>query len=468
MSRFGVWIVCIVAAGVLAICLGCSGGTSSSQPQTGFVNARLSDPPTCSAPSGPYSHVFVTVTDVQIHSSGNAGANDAGWIDLTPDLKNSPKQVDLLSQADTQCFLAMLGSKTEIQAGNYQQIRVILADDNAAISSNQCAAAGSNTFNCVVLSADSSVHALKLTSQAKTGLKIPPGQIAGGRFTIAAGETKDLTIDFNACASIVATGGGQFILKPVLHAGEVALSSAINGTVADSITGQAIVGGTTMVALEQKDADGVDRVVMSTLADSAGNFALCPVPTGSYDLVIAGVNGAGVFYAATVTSGVQNGTSVGQIPLTPEPGPSTGPASLTGSVQTAGSSGAISEIVTVSALQTVFSGGSSFLVTIPLVQQSMAVANVMTAAGGSCPSGVDCVDFTLAVPGVHAFTGAFNSSGTTYSQGSGPVLLTVDAQPVAHEDGTQTCSQSGQQSSAIAVTPGNSFSVSALAFTGCT
>ena len=41
----------------------------------------------------------------------------------------------------------------------------------------------------------------------------------------AAGQTKDLNIDFNACASIVQQGNGQFRLKPVLHAGEVSLDS---------------------------------------------------------------------------------------------------------------------------------------------------------------------------------------------------------------------------------------------------
>ena len=106
----------------------------------------------------------------------------------------------------------------------------------------------------------------------------------------------------------------------MLHAGEVGTSSAINGTVIDSTTGIPVVGGTTIVALEQKDASGVDRVVMSTLADSNGNFVLCPVPTGSYDLVVAAVNGTGVFYAATVTAGVQDSTAVGNIPVTPEPG----------------------------------------------------------------------------------------------------------------------------------------------------
>lgn len=100
------------------------------------------------------------------------------------------------------------------------------------------------------------------------------------------------------------------------------------------------------MALEQKDGSGVDRVILSTLADANGNFALCPVPAGSYDLVATAVNGVGVFCSTRVTTGVQASTSVGSIPLTPEPSSnvvSTGPASLTGVVQASGLAGGVSE-----------------------------------------------------------------------------------------------------------------------------
>jgi hypothetical protein len=469
MSRTVLAALSVTMLAVVLVLIACGGSNSNSNSQTGFVNTSVSDPPTCSAPSGPYSHVFVTVTDVEIHTSANAGPNDSGWVDLTPNLKNSPQQVDLLSQASTECFLAMLGSKTEIQAGSYQQIRVFLAPDNTSISGNQCSSAPGNPANCLVLAADNTVHALTLASEAQSGLKIPSGQIAGGSFTIAGGQTKDLDIDFNACASIVVTGNGRFILKPVLHGGEVGLSSAINGTVIDSSTGKPIVGGTTVVALEQKDGSGVDRVILSTLSDANGNFALCPVPAGSYDLVVVAVNGAGVFYAATVTTGVQASTAVGNIPVTPEPsnGANTGPASLTGVAQTGGSSGAVSEIVTLSALQTVGINGSNVLVTIPLVQQSIATANVTTASGATCTGGFDCTDFTLAVPGVNAFVGSFSGGGTQYIQGTGTASYNVDGQPVPLADGTPVCGQPEVKSSAVTVTPGNSFPVGTLSFTSC-
>jgi hypothetical protein len=468
MSRSFLVGLCVTIFVVILTLAACGGGGGSTTSHTAFVNVSISDPPTCSAPSGPYSHVFVTVTDVKLHSSANAGSNDSGWVDLTPDLKNSPKQVDLLSQASTECFLAMLGSKTEIHAGSYQQIRIFLAADNTTISGNECSSAPGNPANCLVLAADNSVHALKLASEAQSGLKIPPGQIAGGKFTISAGETKDLDIDFNACLSIV-PGGGQFTLKPVLRGGEVGLSSAINGTVIDNSTGNPILGGTTVVALEQADSGGVDRVVMSTLADANGNFVLCPVPAGTYDLVVSAVDGAGVFYAATVTTGVQASTAVGNIALNPEPsanGASTAPASLTGVVQTSGSSGGVSEIVTLSALQTVGITGSNLLITIPLVQQSVATSNITTVSGVSCQGGFDCVDFTLAIPGVNAFVGAFAGSSTVYVQSTGG-SYTIDGRPVPLADGTPVCGQTDVTSNPVTVTPANSFPAGTLSFTGC-
>jgi Carboxypeptidase regulatory-like domain len=261
------------------------------------------------------------------------------------------------------------------------------------------------------------------------------------------------------------------MLKPVLHAGEVGLSSAVNGTVIDSSTGKPIVGGTTVVALEQKDGSGVDRVILSTLTDANGNFALCPVPTGSYDLVVIAMNGAGLLYAATVTTGVQASTAVGNIPVTPESnanGTITGPASLTGVVQTGGASGPVSEIITLSALQTVGINGSNVLVTIPLVQQSDATANVTTTNSASCPSGFDCTDFTLAVPGVNAFVGSFSGASTQYSQGAGAVSYNADGQPEPNADGTPVCGQTEVKSGTVTVTPGNTFPVGTLSFTTCT
>src|SRR6266404_5064859 len=211
-------ITVLLAALTLASALflvACSGGTKTqATPSMGTVDLTLSDPSTCSAPQGPYSHVYVTITDVQINQSATAGDNDSSWVDLTPALKSAPVQVDLLGIASNQCFLATLGSKVELQPGTYQQMRVMLLSNSAASkpAGNKCG----NDANCVVLAANNSAQTLQLSSESSTGMKIPSGQLAGGNFTIGAGQTKDLNIDFDACASVVVQGNGQYRLKAVL------------------------------------------------------------------------------------------------------------------------------------------------------------------------------------------------------------------------------------------------------------
>jgi hypothetical protein len=188
------------------------------------VNMILSDLATCAAPDGPLSHVYVTISDVQANVSGAAGDNDGGWVDLTPSLSNAPKQVDLLGQVNKQRTLALLGDDSAFQAETYHQIRMILADDRASTSANACGSAA----NCVMLSSDSSVHALQLASESTTGIRTPSGQIASGAFTIAQEQTGDLDIDFDTCDSITPESSGQYLLKPVLHVGEVSTTSSFD------------------------------------------------------------------------------------------------------------------------------------------------------------------------------------------------------------------------------------------------
>ena len=388
------------------------------------------------------------------------------WVELTPSLKSSPAQVDLLGLANSSCFLADLGDKLELQPGSYQQIRVILAADSASssVSNNKCG----NASNCVVLAVDSSVHPLALSSEATTGIKIPSGQLAGGQFTIAAGQTKDLNIDFNACASIVVQGNGQYRLKPVLHAGEVATTSAsINGKVLDAATNAPVSGGAVVVALEQKDASGVDRVVMQTLADNTGAFVFCPVSAGTYDVVIAAVNGTGTAYVPNVTTGVQPGNTLGTVTVAAVTGTNTSPASITGTVTTQNASNAgTAADISVSALEQISNAGTVY--TIPLAGLSSATATLTTATDASCPANTDCATYTIQVSSVAPVIGTFSTSGTTYSGGTAIASYIVDALAfVTQSGGTPDCSPSEQKTIPYSVTAGGSITAQTLAFTGC-
>jgi Domain of unknown function (DUF4382) len=465
-------VLAMVVIAALLWAAGCGSSNNSTTATTASVTVHVSDPATCAAPQGQFSHVYMTISDVLIHQSATAAATDAGWIDLTPSLKAAPMQVDMLAQATNQCFLATLGSMG-IQPGTYQQLRVILAGNSATIEGNKCG----STANCVMLTSDqtNTPHPLLLSSEAQTGIKIPSGQIAGGQFTVAAGQVKDLNVDFNACASIVAQGNGQFRLKPVLHAGEVSTTSvSIAGTAVDGATHQPIVG-VTVAALEQKDVNNIDRVIMETLVGADGSFVFCPVPAGTYDVVVSAIDGSGTAYAATVITGVQPGNSLGNVPLTA----AALPAQLKGQITSSTGTAATVADLTVSALQSITVNSANVLITTPLPQFPAATATLVTAPGTvalPCPTNTDCVGYTLFVPAANPSVGAFVTTGnqTPAAPAAGTVNYTIDALAfVPGQAGTADCTsphlQMTQTTTATPLTATAATAVTAgtIAFSGC-
>jgi hypothetical protein len=470
LKWIGLALFLVFLTATTALFVGCGSSGNAT------VTTSLSDPATCGPPQGAFSHIYVTVTDVQISQSANASASDSGWVDLTPSLKNNPVQTDLLGIAN-QCFLATLGSQG-IPAGSYQQIRVILAKDGVGVNNNKCA---TGMANCLMLKSDPSQTPidLQLSSEATTGIKIPSGQIAGGQFTVKAGDNKDLNIDFNACASIVTQGNGQYRLKPVLHAGEVqqqSTSTAISGKVVDSATGVAVNGGTTVIALEQLDTtnnNNIDRVFMETVANSDGGFSFCPVPAGTYDVVASAVDGSGHVYAASVITGVQPGDNLMNIPVTST---NAAAASLQGMITTTTGNSATAADVELGALQPISvminNVQTTVQITTPLASQSAATANFTTQSLASCPANADCSNYTLAVPAATPGVGAFTANqNQTLSKAPalGSATYTVDARTFVPGSASPAgdCSPSEQITTPINVTPGAPFGVPLLQFNGC-
>jgi hypothetical protein len=463
----------------VALLASCGSGTQTTQqPTTGGVNVTLSDPPTCKAPIGDFTNVWVTVTRVRAHISSDAAPDASGWVDLV-DLRSSPKQIDLLSIGDTTCTLATLGSTTGLPPGNYQQIRLYLLSNNpaggeATPSPNKC---GANGYNCAQLEGGS-VQTLLLSSEDKTGIKIPPGRITGGAIKIAAGQTADINIDFSACQSILRQGNGQFRLKPTLHAGEVSLTTdSISGKVVDSVTGNPIPNATISVLAEQPDSEGIDRVIQQRTANSTdGTFALCPLPSGNYDIVVAATSEAAVTYNATITFKVPTGTALGNILLTAETGTLTSPAEIQGEVSSAATAGtATGSDIALSAFQEATpSGGTATLVTIPLLPGS--TENIATEALPTCGTGTKCASYSLYVPASNPMVGTFTASGTVYaSPALGDVPYRVNARAfVPGSGGTANCSPSSlttsqdNQGNPLKATAGTSVTAQTLAFAGCT
>jgi len=462
----------------------CGKTTIMSQVNNGMatVNVSISDPPSCSPPTGSFKSAFITIRSVQAHTSATADDNSPGWVELVPELNAQPVQVDLLNlPANGACLLKTLGSNTSLPAGDYQQIRLLLVPDNpgsaAGTSPNACATLG-QVFNCVVDSKNN-ISELQLSSQANTGLKIPPGQVVGGPIHVAAGQSVDINVDFNACASIIQEGKGTFRLKPTLAAGVVSTNTTgISGQVVDSVSSLPIAGA--MVALENADKSGTDRIFMEVLTDSGGHFSFCPLPMGAvFDVVVDAVSTSGTAYNATVVVNVPGGTNVGTLPLVAEAGTPNGPGTIQGIVTALnGTTGANIDVST-SALQSVsFSGGATRSVTIPLLQGSSS--NIAAQSATSCPAtgspiGAFCAQYTLIVPASNPNVGSFSAGKITFSPpASGKVLYTVEADATKPVSGGATiCSPSSLTTNLdtngmpLNVTAGATITAKELDFSGC-
>ena len=479
-----IWKLSLVFGSLLVVSLvlvACSSMTGSTASGMSKVTVSLSDPATCQAPSGPFSAVWVTVTDVSANTSATAGDSDSGWVDLTPNLSKSPAQVNLLGQSNAQCFLATLGDPLELQAGNYQQIRIKLAPNSGTVFGNNCGSAN----NCVILNGDSTPHTLQLSSEAQTGLKIPSGQIAGGGFNVAAGKTEDLDIDFNTCMSILQEGNGQFRLKPVLHAAEVTTTSvSMNGTVLDA-AGHAVAGA--VVAIEQpdgsKDADGnpIDRFLVATTTDASGSWVICPVtegdPSKPYDLVVVGSTSDGVLFAPSVVTGINVGSTAGTVTLNASTTLNTAAlstATITGQITSTNATNTGQAIdVNLSVLETINKVDYTIPLSATATQTAGAGLTVTTAATANgtpaCPTNTDCYNYTLQTEANGAYIGAWSANGATLAQPVAVPVYSVDGN--ASTTGTSTptanCTPSEQISSAIALTGSPLAGTANLAFKSC-
>jgi hypothetical protein len=150
--------------------------------------------------------------------------------------------LDLVNGKDT------LIADQEITAGKLSQIRLILGDNNSLIE-----------------------------GQASFDLKTPSAQQSGLKLNIHAdlsqGIAYEYTIDFDAAKSIVETGNGKYILKPVLRVFTNAVSGAIKGVVYP-------VKAKPWIYAISAQMDSI-----STSADTvSGNFMFGGLPAGKYKL----------------------------------------------------------------------------------------------------------------------------------------------------------------------------------------
>jgi hypothetical protein len=382
----------------------------------------------------------VTITKVTANISATANASDPGWVTLV-DSTNSPQQLDLLTLESPTCILISLGSKSGLPPGFYRQIRLYLLANDAASgpAPNQCGTG--NGFNCVVPHG-ANAQELFLSGNAQAGIPIFTSQIAGNGINLTSGQATDINISFDSCASVLLQSNGQYQLNPALRAAEVAATNnSIGGKVVDG-SNQTPIGGA-VILLEQSGASGIDRVVDAGVSASDGTFLFCPLPSGSYDVVVdALAPGLGVstkVYGATITFNVPLGTQLTTIPLTSE-GSGTGTltpwSTITGQVTTAGPGGATLANVTLLALQRATPiAGTPVLVTVPIFSTNAQPPTITTeaapASGPACPLMTDCSNFSLTVPSGNPTVGTFTNGSATYAPPlAGNVNYTLIAESV--------------------------------------
>ncbi len=460
----------VVLVALISFAVGCS-NTSSSTAGMGSATVSMSDPPSCSN----FKHVYVTIDGV----SASISTSDTGWQQLASQLSSTSGslkavQLDLLNLPQNgQCLLAQLGSTQSLPAGDYGQMRLMLVANNATgvtllpgsvdPSNNQCASV--HAWNCVVDA--NGMTALNLSSQAQTGEKIPPGQILGGPIHVAAGQSVDINLDFNACRSIVAQGNAQYRLDPALVAYQVSQNlTGISGQVVQaSIASNALQISTTgvsgaNVALEMAKGptDGsssVDTIGnFLTATDTSGNFDFCPLPAGPFDIVTDAGASTATTFNATIVTGVPNGTKV-TVPVLAETG---GPATLSGQVTATAASSTATVTANVYALQT---ATSSLEFAVPLLFGSESGLDPLISQISLACSGGNCsAPFTLVIPASNPLVGAFSSGNISWTlPAAPPVNYKVEA---TCKDGT-----GAQFSAAGTVTAGLTTPLSPPPLTGC-
>lgn len=146
------------------------------------------------------------------------------------------------------------GIDTLIATGNFpsgilSQVRLILGPNNSVM-------------------VDSVLYPLTTPSAQQSGLKINVHD------TLLPGVAYYLLLDFDASKSIVLTGNGKYLLKPVIQASNLAASGSIHGTVITSAALPAAV-----IASDSTNS-------YNTVTDANGGFLIKGVVPGTYNVVI--------------------------------------------------------------------------------------------------------------------------------------------------------------------------------------
>lgn len=215
----------------LFIFTGCS---TESEPGTGTMKVSLTDAPV------DFDQVNIEILQVLVNRDESAeDTTESGWHSVMDD----SIVVNLL---DYQNGAVLDLGEVELEAGQYNQVRLLLGDDN----------------NVVI---DGETHALTTPSAQQSGYKLNVNA------EIQEGQVYELVIDFDASQSIVVTGNDNYILKPVLRTVNLQEEGSISGTVLP------LDAEPNVYAIMGEDTVG-------TNPDDEGNFTIVGLEDGTYNV----------------------------------------------------------------------------------------------------------------------------------------------------------------------------------------
>lgn len=196
------------------------------------LEIRLTDDP------AGFDAVNIDVQDIMYNINGDT---TNGWKSMAGVRKGIYNLLDLVNDKDT------LLADAEIPTGELQQIRLVLG------------AANSIVVNGVSIP-------LTTPSAQQSGLKLSINQ------EVVDGVIYKMLLDFDVAKSVVQTGNGKFILKPVIRTILEAAGGSITGVVKPDTVKTAVLG-----------IQGLDTIA-STFSGTSGNFIMKGLAPGSYDL----------------------------------------------------------------------------------------------------------------------------------------------------------------------------------------
>jgi hypothetical protein len=256
-------IVFLLTTTFLLACGG--GGGGGSDGGTGTLSVALTD-----SSCGSYAAIYVTIDEVQVNKSANG---NSGWQTVATPMKtyNLLKLINGVTE--------VLGDD-ELEAGVYHQIRLIIG--KIAESENNINGVPHPYANYVVFD-DGSDEPLKIPSGYNTGIKLVHN------FEVEENSSVELLLDFEACKSVVETGGGKYLLKPTIKIIDTLNKFAVFGDVTENNTDPVLHITGALVSAQISDGRSAS-VVRSTLtsaeSDQVGQYSILLSPGQTYNIVV--------------------------------------------------------------------------------------------------------------------------------------------------------------------------------------